>query len=163
MSTTRWAWPARIGWGLVLLNVAHGILGALVLTVAGSGALSGDLKDSPEGMTWEELAAEEPWLARFLDPFLRLLGVAWLAMGVLGLAVAWRPFRDEARWAWAVLWVYPLHQLFQASDFLFREGAMFGLFFHVALAALGIAGLALTASRFFGAGTPRGPPRAALE
>lgn len=137
----------------------HGFVASLLLTITASDGFSGDLKDTPDGQTWEELAAENPWLPNFLDQFLRFLGVAWLGMSIFGLAIALRPFRHEARWAWIVLWVYPLYQLYQASDFLFREDVAFGLGFHIVLAILGFAGLAMTASRFFPSGTPEIQPQ----
>lgn len=95
-----------------------------------------------------------------MNQWLRFLGIAWLGMSIFGLAINLRPFRQEIPWAWIVLWVYPLYQLYQASDFLFREGVLFGLLFHIALAVLGIAGLAMTAPRFFGAGRPNVQPQA---
>jgi hypothetical protein len=45
------------------------------------------------------------------DLELRSVGVASIAAGVFGLAIAWWPFRRGERWAWAVSWVYPLFWL----------------------------------------------------
>ena len=45
------------------------------------------------------------------DPELRSVGVASIALGVFGLAIAWWPFRRGERWAWVVSWVYPLFWL----------------------------------------------------
>lgn len=153
MALPPWRWPAKVGWGLLFVNIVHGFVASLLLTITASSAISGDLKDTPDGQTWEELTADNPWLPKFLDQFLRFLGVAWLGMSIFGFVITWRPFRQEARWAWIVLWVYPIYQLQQASDFLFRDNPQaFGFGFHVGLAILGLAGLAITAPRFFRSG-----------
>jgi hypothetical protein len=45
------------------------------------------------------------------DLELRSVGVASIALGVFGLAIAWWPFRRGEHWAWLVSWVYPLFWL----------------------------------------------------
>lgn len=42
------------------------------------------------------------------DPLLRADGVALTGMGLFGVVVTLIPFRRRERWAWLVLWFYPL-------------------------------------------------------
>lgn len=161
MDQPEWRWPAKVGWNLLFLQGAYGLVSSLLLATIPLRIVSGG-DQMPEGKSWDDLKAENPWLPAFLQQFLRLWGVSWLAMSILGLAITWRPFRQEAQWAWFALWVYPVLQVYQATDFLTStnpQDASFGLGFHLALAVLGFAALALTASRFFRSGPPATGPR----
>lgn len=45
------------------------------------------------------------------EGFLRTVGVASIGMGLFGGAIALGPFRRRERWAWLVLWYWPLFWL----------------------------------------------------
>lgn len=134
----------RVGWVLILVNGLYAFLSATVLALAPL-SIFNQPNEVPAGTTWPAMIEEDPWLPEFVAQFLRLWGASWLGMAVFGLAIAWWPLRAGAAWAWAVLWYFPLHQAWQALDFL--GGPYFGLVFHATMATLGVAGLALTAKR----------------
>lgn len=48
---------------------------------------------------------------------LRLLGTVLLGMFLFGVSILLKPFRDGARWAWAVLWYVPVFFLLHVFAF----------------------------------------------
>jgi hypothetical protein len=42
------------------------------------------------------------------EPLMRTTGVASIGMAVFGIVITTIPFRHQQRWAWYVLWCYPL-------------------------------------------------------
>jgi hypothetical protein len=42
------------------------------------------------------------------QPYLRSIGVASIGMGLFGLSVTLTAYRRRERWAWFMLWYYPL-------------------------------------------------------
>ena len=43
--------------------------------------------------------------------FLRAIGVASIGMGLFGVMIAVIPYRRRERWAWFILWYYPIFWL----------------------------------------------------
>lgn len=78
----------------------------LILLVAGSG----EQGPVAEGSVLHAFASPPLFTNEAPDNILqtRLLGTILLGVVVLGLAVILKPFRRGERWAWYVLWYYPV-------------------------------------------------------
>jgi hypothetical protein len=60
------------------------------------------------GMTWNELKAASPTVARMIDTIFRTNGVTLATVALLSLAICLTAFRKGERWAWFALWALPL-------------------------------------------------------
>ena len=145
----RFAWVLLAISGLPL--VIFGI-GALLFGLAFSDTPVGlpggpDAVASTAGVPWGQVVAEDETAVTLLRGVSRVAGLAFLALGVLVMAVASIPFRRGQRWAWFALWVVP--------------GFMLGLVLHerngdfvampVILLVLSIIALLLPSRSFFAA------------
>lgn len=91
------------------------------------------------------------------DPVTRGQGLAMIGAGVFGLAITAYPFERRERWAWYVLWFYPLFWLIHLVGEL---GPGLREIVEVLLLLVSLAGLLLVFRDFFprriGAGAPAG-------
>jgi hypothetical protein len=87
-----------------------------VLFGRGDTASGGSTYDSGEsvlfnaftGTTWSALQSANPGAARLIDFGVRIGGVYFLLTGVLTLAISATAVRRGERWAWLVMWAFPL-------------------------------------------------------
>jgi hypothetical protein len=61
------------------------------------------------GLTLEQIGAENPRIVYLVLQLYRNLGLAWFALGFIGIAIAAFPFRKGLRFAWYVSWVWPAY------------------------------------------------------
>jgi hypothetical protein len=102
-----------VGWAWVVFAVLGGVslaFGLGDIASGGSTFVDGEhvMFEGVTGMTWAELESADPGAANLIDSQVRASGV-WLAMlGAFVLAIAAIPLRQGARWAWLVMWVFPV-------------------------------------------------------
>jgi hypothetical protein len=60
------------------------------------------------GMTWNDLQAASPNVARMIDTIFRTNGATLMTVALLSLAICLIPYRKGERWAWYTLWAPPL-------------------------------------------------------
>lgn len=60
------------------------------------------------GMTWNELQATSPNVARMIDTIFRTNGATLATLAILSLAICLMDFRKGERWSWYALWVLPV-------------------------------------------------------
>jgi len=63
------------------------------------------------GMTWNQLQAASPTVARLIDTIFRTSGASLAALALLSLSICLTAFRKGERWAWFALWALPLWML----------------------------------------------------
>jgi hypothetical protein len=85
------------------------------------------------------------------DLLARADGVALTGMGLFGTVITLIPFRRRERWAWAVLWFYPL---FWLAHLLGRLPPGKDHVHQVVFILLSLAGLLVPARAFFGSESP---------
>jgi K+ transporter len=81
------------------------------------------------------------------DPLARADGVALTGMGLFGTVITVVPFRRRERWAWVVLWFYPL---FWLAHLLGRLPPGKDHVHQVVFILLSLAGLLVPAGTFLG-------------
>lgn len=121
-----------IGWGLLLLIHALGLLFSAIFILSPNSVL-----DNPE------------FRAGSVPDVILAWGLTWLALTAVGLAILLTAFRRGEQWAWYTLWVIPLLYLGLA---LLGSGAASRNLVTAAVAALG---LLLTYRWFFARSTQR--------
>jgi hypothetical protein len=84
------------------------------------------------------------------EPLMRTAGVASIGMGVFGIVITAIPFRHRERWAWYVMWCYPL---FWIAHLLGRLPPGNDHVHQVIFIVLSVSGLLVSLRTFF-----RGPP-----
>ena len=78
--------------------------------------------------------------------FLRSIGVASMGMGLFGVMITMIPFRHRERWAWFVLWYYPL---FWLAHYLGNLPPGQDHIHQIVFIALSLISLLISASEFF--------------
>lgn len=69
---------------------------------------------SVTGEMWDELAASQPGIANYVVTTLRNGGLSLLGFAIFGIAIALTGFRRGEKWAWCVLWYFPVLLVGQA-------------------------------------------------
>jgi len=67
------------------------------------------------GMSWNDLQAASPNVARLIDTKFRTEGASLTTLALLSLAVCLTGFRKGERWAWFALWALPLWMVLTAA------------------------------------------------
>ena len=98
-----WVFFAAVGLIFVLFGLGDMVSG-------GSTYDSGEsvLFHAYTGTTWSALQSADPGAARLIDLQVRLGGVYFLLTGVMTLAISATALRRGERWAWLVMWAFPL-------------------------------------------------------
>ncbi len=91
---------------------------------------SGDF-ESTTGVSWEGFAADNRDVADYLEREARLLGVAFAALGAVGVAVALGLLRKGVPQGWAIAWYIPAVLAGAAIVFFAGDGAALGSFYAV--------------------------------
>lgn len=134
-----------VGAGLLLAAAINGLAGHPL--ASGLGFVRGNL-----GMSWDELAAADPDVARMVVGFTRMAMVFAFAYAVVFLVVIATSYRAGRRWAWWAAWSCPAVLLGYAAVATTyhgwgRSGWKFG--FGYGFVALAILGLLLPIRHFF--------------
>jgi uncharacterized membrane protein HdeD (DUF308 family) len=87
-------------------------------------------------------------------PYLRAIGVASIGMGLFGLLITTNAYRRRERWAWFILWYYPVFWTVHLVDGLppGKEHVH-----QIVFIVLSLAGLLLPVREFFPRGEERAP------
>jgi hypothetical protein len=63
------------------------------------------------GMTWNELQAASPTVARLINTLFRTNGATLTTLALLALSICLTAFRKGERWAWFAMWLLPVWML----------------------------------------------------
>jgi hypothetical protein len=101
----RHAWKVLLGISLII-----GLFGLSDMLGGGSDLQNGEkvFMHSITGLSWSDLQAESPTVARFIDLKYRTDGATLAAIAILSIAVCLTGFRRGERWAWTVQWAIPV-------------------------------------------------------
>ena len=66
------------------------------------------IAESVTGVAWEELQASSPTIANTIDLGTRSSGMSIFFLSILSIAIVLFAYRQGERWAWVVLWIWPL-------------------------------------------------------
>ena len=101
----RYDWAVWVVLGLVFVVFGLGDLmdGGATLALA-----ERVLFEGISGKPWNELQAADPGAARFIDYQVRSGGATFIAFGLFTLAISVMGLRRGQRWAWLMLWLWPL-------------------------------------------------------
>jgi|AVFP01.1.fsa_nt_gi hypothetical protein len=72
------------------------------------------IEPSPEyfksmtGVTWDNFIDSGHYTERYIHDALKLTGVLFIGLCILIMAISATAFRKGERWAWAVLWYFPI-------------------------------------------------------
>jgi hypothetical protein len=144
-----YAWTILATLGILLIFI--GILLGGVVGNPGVQGLPGEKSDAEyiTGMTWTEISAGSPGLARLVVYELQTRDIFRSFWGFLVLAIAVYPYRRGERWSWYVLWILPVQFVVLAVWFSTKLSLLSPLGVYGAFAALAVAGLLLPYPRFF--------------
>ncbi len=108
---------------------------------------------SPEvttGLTMDQIATRIPGILNYIASIDRQLGNFMLGFGVLTMGIAAVPFRRGERWAWHVLWSWPVVLVIQTvNSFLSTPGGGLGWQFDFAFIFVLSAALLISLRMFF--------------
>jgi hypothetical protein len=144
-----YAWTILATLGILLIFIAF-LLGG----VAGNPGVQGPPGEKSDaeyisGMTWTEISAASPDVARLVVYELQTRDIFRAFWGVLVLAIAVYPYRRGERWSWYVLWILPVEFVVLAVWFSIKLSLLSPLGVYGAFATLAVAGLLLPYRRFF--------------
>ena len=97
----------RHGWKVLIVVSAIFLLFGIGDIIRGMDA-DPAIAESITGVEWEELQASSPKIANMIDLGVRSSGASILVLSVLSIAIILFAFRQGERWAWVVLWIWPL-------------------------------------------------------
>ena len=101
----RHAWKVILG---VILLIGYFGVGDMIKGAADLQSGETVYMHSVTGMSWNDLQATSPTVARLIDTKFRTEGASLTAAALLGAAICLTGFRKGERWAWFSLWVLPL-------------------------------------------------------
>ena len=101
----RHAWKVLLFFGFFM-----SLIGLPDILVGGSfyQEIEGTSLGAITGMSWKQLEATSPNAAAMIDYKVRLGGIQFLFLGLFSMVIALTGFRRGERWAWYILWLYPL-------------------------------------------------------
>ena len=85
--------------------------------------------ESSTGVAWSELLSSEPEVADYIIRLERLLGASAFGIALFGTVVTFFRFRKGERWAWYVMWLFPLVFGMYAAIFFISAAQGLGLFY----------------------------------
>lgn len=151
----RYAWIILAALGIFLIFTAI-FLGGVIGNPGVQGP-AGEKSDAEyiAGMTWTEISASSPNVARLVVYELQTRDIFRAFWGVFVLAIAAYPYRRGERWSWYVLWILPVQFVVLAIWFSTLLGLLSPLGVYGSVAILAVVGLLLPYRRFFAKGEPR--------
>jgi hypothetical protein len=97
----------RHGWKILIGVSAIFLLFGLGDVIRGMDA-DPAIAESITGVEWEAIQASEPNMANMIDLGVRSSGMSIFFLSILSMAVILFAFRPGQRWAWAVMWIWPI-------------------------------------------------------
>ncbi len=151
----RYAWIILAALGIFLIFTAI-FLGGVIGNPGVQGP-AGEKSDAEyiAGMTWTEISASSPNVARLVVYELQTRDIFRAFWGVFVLAIAAYPYRRGERWSWYVLWILPVQFVVLAIWFSALLGLLSPLGVYGSVAILAVVGLLLPYRRFFAKGEPQ--------
>jgi hypothetical protein len=105
---------------------------------------------SMTGITWDSFLSGGQGMVPYVRDSLRITGVLFIGMCIFIMAISATSFRKGERWAWYVLWYYPI-MLGWVSWLLYADGGneWDSLPLHIVLTVMCLLGLLLPYRKFF--------------
>jgi hypothetical protein len=102
------------------------------------------------GVTWDDFISGGQGMVPYVRDSLRVTGVLFIGMCIFIMAISAMSFRKGERWAWYVLWYYPI-MLGWVSWLLYADGGdeWDSWPLHVVLTVMCLLGLLLPIRKFF--------------
>lgn len=135
----RYAWV--IVFGLALL------LSLSSLAIVATGANPPRQFETDTGIEWARFAADYPTVATLVSLQELLIGIGYFAFSTFSAIIAATKFRAGERWAWVVLWLYPVALAAAALQFFTHEQAYVG-YYYLGATVIAALGLILPIRRF---------------
>jgi hypothetical protein len=95
------AWKVIFGFFILILFLGIGEF------IQGQGGDPG-MVEAISGISWKELQASYPGIARLLDVETMIIGSLWVGLGLTGAALSLNGLKDGKRWSWWASWSLPL-------------------------------------------------------
>lgn len=102
------------------------------------------------GMTHEEISGINPKLADMMLVFLRGAGVLNFSLGILGIAVSLRSFREGEKWAWYAMLISYLVAFLPVLAITHYVGALTPFLVIFIMLVVFLAAIVLSAKEIFG-------------
>jgi hypothetical protein len=125
MTKTRNSLPATGFWGRHGWKILLGLV--VVVGLFGIGDLLNAMDADPaitvgiSGLTPDEIRATNIEVAGLIDWQVRSGGLHLIVMSLVWIVILVIPFRRGERWAWFVMWAFPVWSLAVSASFLFIE------------------------------------------
>jgi hypothetical protein len=136
----RYSWLVMFGLGLLLS------LSTLGITLMGADPPS--QFESDTGVHWTEFKADYPTVATLVSLQELLIGTGYFGFSAFATVVAFTKFRSAERWAWYVMWLFPLLLAVATLHFFTHDQAYVGYFYAVA-AVIALLAMLAPVRRFF--------------
>jgi hypothetical protein len=132
-----------------LLLFVPGILFTLSsIALALTGGFDMSSFEESTGTAWSEFSAAEPAAAAFILQLERLIGVGSTGFALFAAAIAWTSYRRGVRYAWYIMWIFPLILGVKAVVFFDGDAVGLGAYYGV-VAVIALLGLLLPYRKFF--------------
>ena len=99
------------------------------------------------GVDWNQFLTSQPEVAAYLSRGLRLAGIGYLCFALFAAILAIKGFRKGERWAWYLMWIFPLGLGLTSALFFIYESGL-GIFYGIA-ALICLLGVLLPFRKFF--------------
>lgn len=83
------------------------------------------------GVDWDNFLATNPEIAQFIIFSRLLFGVFQVMYGILLIGIVWKFFRNGERWAWYVMWLFPITWISFFFSFYLSYPSFYQSFFDV--------------------------------
>jgi hypothetical protein len=139
---TKYAWTLFFALGFLTALASQGQLRGLPPNPPSSEVMT--------GLTMDQIANRIPGILDYIGSIDRQLGNFMLGFGVLTMGIAPVPFRRGERWAWYILWVWPIVLVTQlVNSFLSTPGGGLGWQLDFAFIVVLSATLLISLRKFF--------------
>lgn len=105
---------------LIVISVSLAVLGLFVLFFP----VEPSIFETATGETWAGFSSSAPSVATYLELATRLLAVATIGIGVLGVAVVWYGMRDGSKIAVKTMWTIPVVLSGAAAVLVLSDGLL---------------------------------------
>lgn len=139
-SYERYSWLVMFGLGLLLS------LSTLGITLMGADPPSQFEADT--GVRWTALKADYPTVATLVSLQELLIGTGYFGFSAFATVVAFTKYRSAERWAWYIMWLFPVLLAITTLHFFSHDQAYVGYFYGVA-AVIALVAMLAPLRRFF--------------
>lgn len=104
--------------------------------------------ETDTGVDWALFESDYPSVARLVTLYELLLASGFFGCALFATGISVTKFRSGERWAWYILWIFPLILALASLLFFSHEQAYVG-YFYAGASLLGLLAMALSYRRFF--------------